>query len=159
MTLWSCWNQTYFIFSTFTMSEYFFHNTDENLKNRGEFAKPFFGPRMWCQPLKVQKTHDLQKLTSFNYIPNGFQNIYYLIFDITILRCCGNNPMKSVFWEKNAKFGKIFFSFSTILHNTNRNLKNKAELPKQCFYHKIRFRPRKLQKNGTFRTGLHLALS
>ena len=64
-----------------------------------------------------------------------------------------------MFWEKNAKFGKFFFSFSTILHNTDRNRKNKAELPKQCFCHKIRFKSRKLQKNGTFRTGLHLPIN
>ena len=125
----------------------------------GGLCKTIFWSKNVMSAAKVQKTHDLQKFTSFNYIPSRFQNIYNLISNITILWCCGNNNMKSMFWEKNAKFGEFFFSFSTVPRNTNRNLENRAELPKQCFCHKIRFELRKLQKNGTFRTGLHLCLS
>ena len=92
-SLWTCWNQTYF-FSTFNMSEYFFHNTNENLKKMGMNLQNYF----LVQECNVSrwKLSVLQKLTSFNYIPNRFQNIYYLIFNITILWCCGNNPMKSI---------------------------------------------------------------
>ena len=146
-SLWSCWNQTYF-FSTFNMSEYFFHNTNENLKNWGRICKTIFWSKNVMSATESSENRCPPKLTSFNYIPNRFQNIYYLIFNITILLCCGNNPMKSVFWEKNAKFGKFFFSFSTILHDTNRNLENKSELPKKCFCHKIQFMPRKLKERN-----------
>ena len=56
-----------FYFFNLTMREYFFHNTNGNLRNRGEFARR--------QPPKVQKRHDLEKFTSFNFICNIFQNI------------------------------------------------------------------------------------
>ena len=56
------------------MSEYFYHNINWNLKNRGEFAKPVFGPNKF-QTMKAQKTRDLQKGKSFNYISDRFQNI------------------------------------------------------------------------------------
>ena len=119
------------------MSEYFFHNTNENLKNCGEFEKSFFGPRILCQLLKVRKTHDLQKLTSFNFIPNRFQNIYvrYLICNITIL-CCGNNPIKSVFGNKMQSLS-YFFLFPQVLTIPTEILKIRMNYQYNVFVRKF----------------------